>query len=424
MLRILLFVVLLTTVGFFIQQTSQINGEIVAHFYGYEIKTSTQFVFILCFVLGLLAFFLGQIWAFLVQAPQTFEKWRYTKRYEQGFDYFVEALEYLKSDEVKSAQKVGKRAQKLLPDERLKNILSAEIEVKKQQPLKAIPYFESLSKQKSSNFMGLMGLVEQYTKLKDWVNVEKYAEQALIHNVKNKTILDALFKAYIFLDKHEKTLKMIPGLQKYGSFTSEFLDDVESCIYLEKGYQEQNLKDRYRLFSKAYKVNEYNIYALFEMVDQQEKVSKKLRLLNNAFHKAPHPDIYEKWLKTIKNEPNKYYKRRLKALLKGYTKSFAGLYIQAKEHYRLGDYTQSLEFLEKASNLVFNEDVLKQKLLCLNMLEKHEEVKTLVEDHKPYDFYAFKGQDFINFYNKWQSKAIFDKTSNQSQATTRLLTHG
>ena len=424
MLRVFLFVLLLIGVGFVIQQTSEFNGEITAQFLGYEIKTSTQFVFILMFIASVFIFFLGQIWAFLVQAPQTFEKWRYTKRYEHGFEYFVEALEHLKSGEIKSAQKLGRKTQKLLPDARLKNFLAAELEIADEKPLKAIPHFEMLSRQKNASFMGLLGLIEQYTKLKDWDNVYKYAQQAYVQKSKNKKVVTAYLQSCFFKGEYEEILSHMNDFQKHSEYTSEFLDDVESFIYYEKAMAEENSKLKTKLFDKSIKAQETNILAVIALIQQSDdNVAKKLKLLNACFKKCPHPKIYELWLSTIRNEPNKYYKRRLKAFIKGNETSLEGLYVQAKEHLRLDAYEDALVFINKALKTYISNEMFQLKLLCLNGLKKHQEIKDLLEKDIPNNNYIFKGQHSINFYERWKNKAIFEADVVQSNINTKLLTH-
>lgn len=425
MLRITFFVLLLIGVGFFIQYTSELNGEVTVHLLGYEVKTSTQFVFILLFIASAFMFFIGQVWAMLVQAPQTFEKWRYTKRYEHGFEYFIESLESLKTGDMKHAQKLGRKTQKLLPDERLKNFLAAELEITEDKPLKAIPHYENLSKQKNTSFMGLLGLIEQYTKLEDWDHVYKYALQANAQKSKNKVVMNALLKSSFYIGEYDEILAHMNEFQKYSEFTSEFLDDIESFIYFEKALKEENNKQKVKFLEKSLKAQDTNIPAFVELFEcyQGEAVSKKLKKLNAQFKKLPHPKIYELWLSTIKNEPNKYYKRRLKAFVKGKEDTFEGLYVQIKELLRLDAYEEAVKLVDKAKNINNSAEIFQLKLICLNGLKKYEEVRELLENEPYHNNYIFTGQTSLYFYEKWKNKTIFEGIDQQSEVRTKLLTH-
>lgn len=424
MIRILLFILLLIGLGLFIQMTSDIDGQVVVQFYGYEIQTSTQFVFIISIISALFIFFFGQFWAFLVQVPQTFEKWRYTKRYDQGFEYFIESLEFLKSGDIKNAQKLNQKTQKLLPNHNLKNFLAAETSALSEQPHKAIVHYKKLTQNKNSHFLGLSGLIEQYALLEDWAHVQKYAAQAYTQNRKNKFVLESWFQASFYENDTERMLNLLSNIQKHASYTSEFLDQVESFIYIDKALKSASEKETLKLLQKALKVYEYNIPA-FELYFQQRvfNVSKRLKMLNEFFKKCPHPQIYNLWLQTVKDEPNKYYKRRLKAFLKGQKNEFITHYIHAHEAYRLDNFLDTIECVEKSEKYYLDSALYKLKLLSLNKLQKSDELATALQIEQHAINFPFKGEESFSFKEKWQNKTIFLASSTIKPIDTKLVTY-
>jgi uncharacterized membrane-anchored protein len=425
MIRILLFVVLLLGLGFFIQTVSEVEGQVVVHFYDYEITTSTQFIFIISAILGLILFFIGQVWAFLVQSPQNFEKWRYIKRYDQGFQCFMGSLESLKEGDIKTAQKLGKKTQKLLPNQNLKSFLAAEISVHNKEPIKAIEHYNGLSQNKNSQWIGLSGLIEQYTLLEDWANVRKYAAQAYVQKQKNRFVLESWFKASFYENDYDRILKLLPNMQKYSSYTSEFLDQVESSIYMDKAMQAPSSKASLKFYQKSLKVYESNIPA-FEayFALDESNISKKLKILNGFFKKCPHLKLYKLWLNTIKNEPTRYYKRRLKAFLKGQKNEFINCYIQAQESFRLNQYLETIVWIEKAENQCFDSSLSQLKLLTLNKLGKIDALTDELEKERVNAAFRFKGEESFIFQKLWQDKQIFKTEKQDYVGNIKLLTHG
>ncbi len=425
MVRLLFFIVLLFAVGFAVQGLSSLEGVSTFEVYGYQITATTPFVLVVLLLLALAAFLLGQLWAFLVQAPHTLEKWRDKKRYQEGFDHFLLTLESFREGDFKGAQKHGKKSQKLLPHPALKDYLGAELAVFENTPQKALPFYEDLSKRSQGSWVGLMGMMEQFSRLENWEKVHETCQQAFAMRPKNKKVVDKLLQAQFQLSYYDDLLKLLPHAQKYSSYTSEFLDDVESMIYYEKFKVTSNSKDQQKFLKKSLQASAMNFLSFEQTLELETNDKKKLKLLNDFFKKCPSLEVYKLWQQTIKGQPNQYYKRRLKAFLKGHEGHFVEFYVQAHEAYRLDHHDQCLEFCDKGLAVFQSQQLLKLKMLSLQALEKHDEVTLCLEKLADYGQYIFIGDYFAEFASMWQMKDIFEKQNHLSETKqSLLLTHG
>tara|TARA_R110000868_G_scaffold218576_1_gene468975 strand:+ start:119603 stop:120895 length:1293 start_codon:yes stop_codon:yes gene_type:complete len=423
MIKFLLFALAFFALGFFVQQGAYDTGEVVVRWYGYEARMQATFLAAVIAFFCILFFFWGQLWAFIVQAPKSLEAWRYKKRYEQGFDYFLEGLEALNAGENKLALKLSNKVQRLLPDPRISNILSAGSVASQNEPQKAIEHYKELSKSSKGQFIGLKGLIEQSSVKGSWHDVKNYAEQAYIMKPKNAYIVDQLFHAYLHIKEFDKALKFIPTVQKYGSYTSEKLDEYESFIYIEKS-QGLDFKNATKFLEKALKVNKACVPALLTLVDisiRSGDVKKTLKLLTNFFHHTPHIQVYEKWVSVIQNEDAKYYKRRLKTLIKGLEKEFIGQFIQAKECIRQVQYVEALAFLDPLQK---NNDCREVQVLIATVSSfiegAEDKLQSALLKLDKIESFTFEGEASIHAYQNWQKDYTLPAQSDIAKPQTKL----
>lgn len=410
MIRFLFFILLLLTLGFFIQQGAQDSGEAIIRWHGYEIQMKATFLLSVVATFCILFFFGGQLWAFLMQAPHTFERWRYKKRYEQGFDYFLEGMDALSAGEISKAKKLAHKTQNLLPDQRLSNMLSADSASANGQSVKAIEYYKELSKSKKGQFIGLKGLMEQTQKQKDWEELKNYAEQAYLLKPKNNYVVDSLLRANLHLKNFEAVLKLIPTAQKYSSYTSEKLDEYEAFIYIEISHKYEG-KEKLKLLEKALKIQKHCVPALILMIKaDSSNIKRSLKTISNFFYKTANLAVYECWSDIMNIDDHKYYKRRFKSFLKGKDATFISYLVQGKEFMRTDKYKQALEMFKQARDIVVCKQVDILIATAASSVEGCEnEVKRVLNNLNDSKNHIFEGDEIIQAYKHWQEKYIVEE---------------
>ena len=423
MIKFLFFTGFLFAFAFFAQYMGQDTGEAVIHWHGYEVRMQASFLAAVIAFFCILFFFGGQLWAFIVEAPQTFERWRYKKRYENGFNYFLEGFEALSAGEVKQAKKLANKTQKLLPDKRLSHILGAETAAISGQSVKAITYYEKLANSSKNQFIGLKGLMEQFKLAKNWPSLKKCAEKAYLLKPKSELVVDNLLHASMKVKDFDRALQLIPQAQKYSSYTSEKLDEFEAYIYIEQAKFSFG-KEKIKLLEKSLKARPNCIQSIKELVPCYD-TKKALKTLQTFFQHTGSLVIYDLWVDIMKDESQKYYKRRLKALLKGRDKTFLYYLIQGKELLRREDYKKALTSFQEARKQNDCQEVEVLMASTAFFLGGHEsEVKVSLKNISAKKAYSFEGNIELEAYKIWKEEYVCEDkhTITKSKSFIKQLT--
>ncbi|MFT7144862.1 MAG: putative membrane-anchored protein, partial [bacterium] len=213
----------------------------------------------------------------------------------------------------------------------------------------------------------------------------------------------------LHLKSFKEALTFIPVVQKHGSYTSEKLDEDESFIYIAMAKLTSG-KDKLKLLEKSLKAQKNCIPAIRNMVEiyiSNQDIKKALKVLNAFFQHTADLSVYALWVDIIKDEDSKYYKRRLKALLKGRDNTFVGYFIQGKELIRQLKLPEALTFLKKADALHSCKQVDILMATAASSIEGHEqEVKDILVKLEKSETYVFEGHDLLQSYQSWQETYI------------------
>lgn len=409
MMRILLFIFLSLAFAFFLQQSQIEMGEVVIRWYGYQVNMPATFLCAGLIFACILFFFGGQFWAFLMRAPKSLQQWRDKKRYEQGFETFLEGMEALSLGDAKQASKLAAKTQKLLPDSRLVNLISGQSAAMAGEDVKAIAYYGDLAAQEGGQFLGLKGLIEEYKKQKNWAKVKEFAAQAYAMKPKSGFVVQSLFESLLYTKDFDEALKLMPAAQKYGDYTSEKIDEIEAFIYLDQAENMEG-KEQIKLLEKSIKACAHNVPAFLKLASVYSEggdTAQTLKFINKSFKDTPNPALYEAWVSYMEKEPEKLYKRRFSAFIKSHDSDVSGLYIQALEYLRLGDKLKAFDAVQKAREI---EDCRQLKGLWLrttNLLgQSNFDMQKALEKLTSLPVYHFAGDDILKAYQEWKSQSV------------------
>ena len=142
-------------------------GSVTIYWLGYEIQT--YFGVLLVSVLGLLIFILllARIVRVICKSPKEFFNARKRRRETEGYKALTFGMAAVAAGDKDEATKFSKQADKLLGNPRITRLLSAQTAALNGDGEAASRYFNTLSNDKETRFVGLVGLIRpvSYTHL-------------------------------------------------------------------------------------------------------------------------------------------------------------------------------------------------------------------------------------------------------------------
>ena len=347
------FIVVLFVVGVLAQMSASESGFMTLYLQGYAFTmSSTAFVWAAAALL-ILAFIGGRIWEFLKEVPFALERKRKQKKVYQGMDTVLKGLEAVEAGEFSQAAKLAKKAQKLLPAHGLTTVLQAEAAALTGKESEAQQQYLLLSNQKSGNFIGLKGLLDQALSEKDWAKVYALTTQAYKQKPKNAWLMEILFEAQMRSGHFDEALKFLPVIRRKGDHVLEKLDFYEASMNLQKAeaVEAESSKKALKYVEAGLKVCPQH-FPLFQ---------KKLTFLKNSktkdatekalfdFWRATYSiKIVDMWYDTVKDQPAKKILKKAERFAQETQDRPEGLYAQAKVFLAQEMWKEAREVLTKA----------------------------------------------------------------------------
>jgi len=277
-------------------------GVVAVDWRGYRIETSVAVLGLGLLVLMVLAVAVHGLWRWLLTGPAALGSWRREGKRRRGYEALSRGLVAVAAGDAGEAKKLARRTDVLLNDPPLTLLLSAQAAQLDGDEAAARGYFQAMCERPETEFLGLRGLLVQARRNDDhaealrlarraydlrpdtpWVVQERFALEAQGgHWAEARAVTDRAVKQKLLADEEGRRRR---GLSLFG----------EAQAADERGESRQALA----LARKGHDwlpdfVPATALLARLQIAAGDNRRAR--RLLQDAWRRAPHPELATVWL--------------------------------------------------------------------------------------------------------------------------------
>ena len=321
MFKVLFFFLFLTClVGLSVWLTDN-PGSVTIYWLGYEIQT--YFGVLLFALLGLLMSILlfARIVRVICKSPREFFNARKRRRETEGYKALTFGMAAVAAGDKDEATKFSKQADKLLGNPRITRLLSAQTAALNGDGEAASRFFNTLSNDKETRFVGLVGLIRQAQHSGNTTVVHKLTKEAYELRPGSAFIVETLFDLQIANGSWEEANKTLADSVRR-KVKPESLVKKSRAVVLSALAQSKKLEgnEKEAILASESALNydkEFVPAALIRtgLISDVKSQQKAVSFIESFCKRKPHPKILEAYVKLWQNEEDLQKYQRLQNLL-------------------------------------------------------------------------------------------------------------
>ena len=321
MFKVLFFFLFLTClVGLSVWLTDN-PGSVTIYWLGYEIQT--YFGVLLFALLGLLMSILlfARIVRVICKSPREFFNARKRRRETEGYKALTFGMAAVAAGDKDEATKFSKQADKLLGNPRITRLLSAQTAALNGDGEAASRFFNTLSNDKETRFVGLVGLIRQAQHSGNTTVVHKLTKEAYELRPESAFIVETLFDLQIANGSWEEANKTLADSVRR-KVKPESLVTKSRAVVLSALAQSKKLEgnEKEAILASESALNydkEFVPAALIRtgLISDVKSQQKAVSFIESFCKRKPHPKILEAYVKLWQNEEDLQKYQRLQNLL-------------------------------------------------------------------------------------------------------------
>ena len=321
MFKVLFFFLFLTClVGLSVWLTDN-PGSVTIYWLGYEIQT--YFGVLLFALLGLLMSILlfARIVRVICKSPREFFNARKRRRETEGYKALTFGMAAVAAGDKDEATKFSKQADKLLGNPRITRLLSAQTAALNGDGEAASKFFNTLSNDKETRFVGLVGLIRQAQHSGNTTVVHKLTKEAYELRPGSAFIVETLFDLQIANGSWEEANKTLADSVRR-KVKPESLVKKSRAVVLSALAQSKKLEgnEKEAIVASESALNydkEFVPAALIRtgLISDVKSQRKAVSFIESFCKRKPHPKILEAYVKLWQNEEDLQKYQRLQNLL-------------------------------------------------------------------------------------------------------------
>ena len=296
-------------------------GSVTIYWLGYEIQT--YFGVLLVSVLGLLIsiLLLARIVRVICKSPREFFNARKRRRETEGYKALTFGMAAVAAGDKDEATKFSKQADKLLGNPRITRLLSAQTAALNGDGEAASRYFNTLSNDKETRFVGLVGLIRQAQHCGDAVAIRKLTKEAYELRPGSAFIVETLFDLQIANGSWEEANKTLADAARRKVKPENLVKKSRAVVLAALAQSkklEGNEKEAILASESALDCDkEFVPAALIRtgLISDVKSQRKAVSLIESFCKRKPHPKVLEAYVKLWQKEEDLQKYQRLQNLL-------------------------------------------------------------------------------------------------------------
>lgn len=299
MARVLRFLIALFVISLAAAWIAEQSGRLSLTWGAYRIDTSVAVLLAAVVGVAIAAALFYQLWLLLVGAPTRLKELSRERRRRRGYLALTQGLVAVAAGDAKEAARQVKRADGLLGDPTLTLLLSAQAAQLQGDDAAAERFFEAMRRKPETAFLGLRGLLNQTLKRGGADRALLLAREAHRLRPDSPWVGEQLFALETRAGRWTDAQATLRDWARKGGLAPEragrltaALEHVQSLEAEERGDAETALKQARKAVTQAPDFTPAAAH-LVRLWAAAGKPRAAMRVLENAWRLAPHPDLIE-----------------------------------------------------------------------------------------------------------------------------------
>ena len=350
MFRAVWFLVLLALLSFSAAVIADRPGKVSLLWFGYHIETSVGILLTCTLICGLIfAIFLRTL-SFIRRAPRRIGYARREWRRRRGYRALTQGMLAVAAGDAAEAKRLSKKAESLLAEPNLTMLLSAQSAQLSGDEKAAGKFFEAMTEQPETKYLGLSGKLKQAIEVGDKGTALELAEKASHLKPKTDTVTATLFDLQIKNSDWEKAEETVKKLLKQKTIDSDTGRRYRAILLYQRSLEDESEGNLGEALQHAQRAN--NLAPGFvpaairtaRLLDGAGKRRKAAAIVEESWVSNPHPHLAEvmsnlapgagplEKMRTLENlaRYNKDHQESHLAIAK--SALAAGMWLEAREH--------------------------------------------------------------------------------------------
>ncbi len=322
MIRIALIIAILGCLSLTATWLAGNPGNVSITWLGYEIETSFAFLIFAITTAVVTGLIIYHLLFALLRTPKNISRNRAMRHQQEGLRVLTEAIAAITVSEYDMAQRLTRRAEKLLDAPPITLLLSAQLSQLKGDDGKAKEYLEEMLKNPETEYLAMRGLIENARRHNDYFLALAHAERAYASRPGNKWVLMTLIDLYSYLGRWQEAQMTVERSLKKRHFTRDEARRYSAIIHFEQGkrlLKEGDENSALQFFAQAHaKYVGFIPVALTYATLKADYASKEeaAKIIRETWRMAPHPALAEKYISLFSSEKEDQFIKRVEKLVK------------------------------------------------------------------------------------------------------------
>lgn len=304
MLRWGLFLIVIGVVALVAGWLAGHPGAVTLEWQNYRVDTSAAVLAAAALLFAAVVALLYRVWWSMWSAPKWLGRFRRDRRRRRGYTALSRGLVAVAAGDAETARRQARRATEYLNDPPLTMLLSAQAAQMEGDEQAARRFFQTMSEQPTTEFLGVRGLLLQAIKREDWGEALTLARRAYRLNPHSEWVMQTLYDlqkrtgewgdAALTLDEAVK-MKLIPASQSGAE---------KANLYYQQSLKADGF-EALRWARRAYKALPGHVPSAVrwaEMCLAEDRYRKAAGVIEDAWQHNPAPDLVPVYFQAKKAE--------------------------------------------------------------------------------------------------------------------------
>ncbi|MBT6138444.1 MAG: heme biosynthesis protein HemY [Rhodospirillaceae bacterium] len=272
-------------------------GELRVDWLGYRIETYFALLLVAVALLVVLAIGFYKFWRGILGAPGSWLSHRAVKRRESGYKALTLGMAAVAAGDPDEAKRQAKRADELLRQPALTRLLSAQAASLNGDTAAAARYFEALTQNAETEFLGVTGLMRLAIQQGDTDEVRSHAERARKLKPGSPYVVETLFQLQTEARDWSAALETLSGTENRRAFADATKRSHRAALMTERARAAEtagHLAEAIKIADRALEASPHFVPAIAtkaRLLMSEGKPKRAARLLEDEWRHVPHPDL-------------------------------------------------------------------------------------------------------------------------------------
>lgn len=274
-------------------------GNVVLEWQNYQVSTSVAVLIAAVLVFAGIVALLYRLWWTLLRMPRLLRRARRNRKQRRGFEALSRGMVAVAAGDAEAARRQAQRADRYLDDPPLTMLLSAQAAQMQGDEKAAEKYFTALSERRTTEFLGVRGLLNQAIKRQDWDQALTLARRAYRINPKSEWVVKVLYDLQKRTRRWADAAVTVDEAARLNVLPSGDPQQEKAEIYYQRSLNESGFEALKWTRKAARERPSYSPAAIrwAQLLIEDDRHRKAVTVIEEAWQRNPDPELAEMYWK-------------------------------------------------------------------------------------------------------------------------------